>query len=417
MPSGSTPEQPFRINLEQQRDRARELLRAAKTGDPSAVARFRAWHDPDHGPTLTAAQHVIARELRLPCWPGLMAHVAAMDAARSALRAEALDQEPTTLHIRCGSDIAPALREAGFVGEFLEYSDPICQGPVVDAPDYLCRRARFVTGEYGKPLGLTTDAVEGKLADAEARLQTAPDWPRVVLWFEHDSYDQLLLARCLARFSLARPHRLELICVDTFPGSDRFIGLGQLPPEALRLLWSGRRPVTLAQLALGTAIWDALRSPDPTRLTEIAATGTPVLPQSAPALRRHLRELPDVRSGLGMTQRLVLELVAEGVPTLGRVFKMLTQGRDPLPWLGDIMLLAIVEAMARAHEPALAIGAGEPWPRRALRLSEAGRAVLSGRRDYLDLGPEARWVGGTEIRADALHWRWDTGARRPVRSG
>ena len=44
---------------------------------------------------------------------------------------------------------------------------------------------------------------------------------------------------------------------DEFPGSQRFLGLGQLPPEALRLLWSTRKPVTPAQLALGNAAWDA----------------------------------------------------------------------------------------------------------------------------------------------------------------
>ena len=38
-----------------------------------------------------------------------------------------------------------------------------------------------------------------------------------------------------------RPRRLELINIGEFPGAVRFIGLGQLPPEALRMLWAKRR--------------------------------------------------------------------------------------------------------------------------------------------------------------------------------
>ena len=43
-----------------------------------------------------------------------------------------IDDDLRTLHIRCGSDIRQTLTKAGFVGDFLEYSDPICEGPVPD---------------------------------------------------------------------------------------------------------------------------------------------------------------------------------------------------------------------------------------------------------------------------------------------
>jgi hypothetical protein len=358
-----TLEQPFRLNLQQQRTRARELLRAVQAGNAEARARFHAVQPTDRPFTLTAAQQVIARELRVASWPKLKAHIAAMEAARYSSAAPHPDADTPTLHIRCGSDIAPGLREAGFTGEFLEYSDPICQGPVIDAPDAMQRRVHFLASRYGDRIGLSADAFMTMLQDADARLVRAADHPRVVLWFEHDSYDQLLLARCLARFTEARPAALELICVDNFPGGERFNGLGQLPPEALRLLWQRRQAVTPAQLALGSRIWAALRSPEPTELWRIAASGTPALPTAAPALLRHLRELPDARDGMALTERLTLELIREP-QTLGAVFHALVQGREPLTWLGDIMFVAIVESMARAGEPALRIDAGRIDDRR-----------------------------------------------------
>lgn len=410
-------DQPFRLNLDQQRNRARALLRALQAGDPAARARFEAHQPSGRPPTLTAAQHVIARELRLPSWPRLKAHIAAMQHARAAFAGPAPDAGPRTLHIRCGSDIADTLRDAGFTGAFLEFSDPLCQGPVTNAANRLDQRANFIADAYGGPLNLAAAAVRERLEAAEAALHAAPAHDRVVLWFEHDSHDQLLLARCLARFADARPPQLELICIDAFPGGHRFRGLGQLPPEALRLLWTRRTPVTPAQCALGMAIWSALQAPDPTGLAAIAATGTPALPQAAPALLRHLRELPDSRDGLGLTERLILTILAEQAPTtIGQVFGLLTNRYEPLPWMGDLMLLAMVETMARARDPALAITQGPPdWPQRPVELTDAGRATLAGTRDYLSLAPAPGWVGGVRIVPGAPHWRWDEATLRPVR--
>ncbi len=68
---------PFRLNLEQQKKRARELQRAVRAQDPAALARFRTQHpkasslaDEERG-RLGESQLVIARELGLPSWPRL----------------------------------------------------------------------------------------------------------------------------------------------------------------------------------------------------------------------------------------------------------------------------------------------------------------------------------------------------------
>ena len=419
---------PFRLNFEQQKNRAKDLHRALLAGDASALARYRAArskadtaHDPVRNPpSLADAQWVIARELGLPSWPKLKAHIQAMEQARAAMAAKggALDGALRTLHIRCGSDIGKRLAESGLTGDFLEYSDPFCQGPVIDAPDRIALRARFLTDAYGPVMGFSREEMAEKLQRAEAGLEAARRYERVVLWLEHDSYDQLMLVRCLAQFATAgAPPVLELISIDHFPGGARFIGLGQLPPEALRLLWSRRQPVTPEQLELGQQAWAALTSPDPTALATIARTGTPQLPHLAPALRRHLQELPSVRDGLSLTERLCLEILAEGDRTIGRMFSILMREREPLPWLGDVMFLAIIEAMRKVTEPAFTVppdSEADAWPHRLLSITRTGRAVLAGERDWLSLGPPQRWVGGVPIRPGAPCWRWDMARQQPV---
>jgi hypothetical protein len=69
------------------------------------------------------------------------------------------------------------------------------------------------------------------------RLERASrDYERVVLWLEHDRYDQFVLLRCLSWFSEhGAPPKLEIVGPDDFPRGRRFLGLGQLPPEALPL--------------------------------------------------------------------------------------------------------------------------------------------------------------------------------------
>jgi len=329
-----------------------------------------------------------------------------------------LDADIPTLHVRCGSDIRVKLREAGFGGDFLEYSDPVCQGPVLDDPDLIGRRATFLADAYGRALGFTTEQSLARLREEERGLDAAHLHPRVVLWFEHDPYDQLVLARCLARFAGGpRPARLELICIDRFPGVARFIGLGQLDAPALASLWSGRSAVTPEQLDLGRVVWAALRRDDPSVLAAIAATGAPALPLAAPALSRVLRELPGRLDGLSLTQRLVLRMLAEAPATINRLFGALTAAREPLPFLGDTMLLHVIEQIAMTDPSIVAIGAHERPHQRIVSITEAGRGVLAGDADFLSSSPPERWIGGVRIASGQPIWRWDDDSGSVMRTG
>jgi hypothetical protein len=283
---------------------------------------------------------------------------------------------------------------------------------VPDVADLPPVRASFIAAAYGGFLGRTEAEYLADLRDAERRLDSsAADYGRVVLWFEHDSYDQLVLARCLAHFAAgARPAYLELICIDRHPDVPHFIGLGQLDPAALAALWPSRTAVTAGQLALGQAVWAALRQPDPSALMALMASGTPELPVMAKALRRHLQELPGVGDWLSLTQRLVLTIAAEAPVTIGRLFGALMQGREPLPFLGDVMLLPVVEAMALTTPPVIDIAPAEKPFQRLVTVTQTGRDVLAGTVDYLTLRPAERWVGGVRVAPGVAGWRWDAAA-------
>ena len=245
---------PFNINFEQQKKRAKELLRDLKTAEHNALERFRQHHpkaatlSTDESvatlPRLSEAQLVIARELGLPSWAKLKTHVETMKAAGQAIHTgKAPDADLKTLHIRCGDDIRQTLPDAGFIGDFLKYSDPYCQGPVIDGPDFHAIRAEFLSTSYG--MHSFDETLTGLQEEDNGLAKAAQEYERVVLWFEHDSYDQLILIRILSLFAqTGSPKKLEIIDLNHFPGSIKFWGLGQLPPEAIRMVWNRRQPVT-----------------------------------------------------------------------------------------------------------------------------------------------------------------------------
>jgi len=411
----------FRLNLEQQRKRAKDLLKAARAGDGEAGARFSA------APKLAEAQYLIARELRFDSWAHLKRHIAGMLREREAVETAGgeapapIDGELRTLHVRCGSDIAATLKQAGFGGDFYEHSFPYLIAPVREGPGALEQRARFLVESYGDAFEphLRYERVLEDLRRGEEQLAASAEFERVVIWSEHDCYDQLVLVRLLAHYAThRRPPRLELVNAGDFPGSTRFIGLGQLPPEALRLLWARRELASPQALELGRDAWRALASPDPRALAAIMRSGTPALPLLAAALHRHLRELPSAVNGLSLTEQLALGLLAEHEQSLQQIFIALTRRVDPLPGQGDLQVRDRVLAMQSASAPVFTRRPGldrtgnarPPWTD-VLRITELGRSVLDGETDFRSLEPAPRWVGGVEIGPGLKDWRWDEAAR------
>jgi hypothetical protein len=425
MPEWNGSYSKFRLNFEQQGKRAKELFKAARAGDPEALARFKSL------PKLAEAQFLIAKELRFDSWAALKRHIAAMNLEREAMNASVLDSDFRTPHIRCGHDLLESLKEAGFGGDYYVDIYPYLFGPVREGPRCLEQRARHIVDCYGKDFDPPLE-FEGQLRgleDGERELHDSADYERAVLWFEHDATDQLSLIHLLGHYAIhRRPPRLELINIGDFPGARRFTGLGELPPEALRMLWTTRKPVSAAQLQLGLNAWRALANPDPRPLAAIMRGDTPALPFLARALHRHLRELPSAVNGLSLTEELALTLMAEprpdywdGTVSLRKIYWTMHWDTDPLPGQGDGHWLRRVLGMEAASAPVFTRSPGvdregksSPPGTDVVVITELGRAVLRGEVDFRSLNLPPRWVGGVEIAAGNVDWRWDEAKRDAV---
>jgi hypothetical protein len=100
--------------------------------------------------------------------------------------------------------------------------------------------------------------------------------------------------------------------------------------------------------------------------------------------------------------------------SLNQLFGRMTYEIDPLPGQGDSQMRDRVLPMAEVDPPLFTRQPGvdregrarPPWTD-VLTLTHAGRAVLQGERDFMTLGPPARWVGGVAIAPGQPDWRWD----------
>jgi hypothetical protein len=174
----------FRLNLEQQRKRAKDLLHAVRAGNREALSRLRAAIDgraAAEDVKLTDAQFVVAREFGFASWRELRRHIDAQTAAGAAIgHTPAPDGRVPTLHVRCGSDIEQELLRAGFNGDFLSLWDTFSEGPVTASADWIAVRARFLADSI---IDLTYEQLLRELSEAAERLATsAGRYERIVLW-------------------------------------------------------------------------------------------------------------------------------------------------------------------------------------------------------------------------------------------
>ena len=301
------------------------------------------------------------------------------------------------LHVTNGDCTVEIMRRAHIVGDIIPWRDVLHEGPVPMLPPDELRPLRAA---HLARIGPAEAAeVEAELRARDERFEAAVEaGERVVLWFEHDLYDQLQLLQILAGLS-DRPIGVELICVGSFPGRPDFAGLGELDPDELGSLWPVRAPLTNEHVRAARAGWDAFRGTDPSALARMAATPDARLPFLAAALRRLLEELPGVRDGLARTERQLLAAIAAGARTRERAFTDAAASEEA-PFLGDATAFERLDELAGGPHPLVTAG-GE------LALTAAGADVLAGRADRVALNGFDRWLGGLHLRAEDGLWRWD----------
>lgn len=317
------------------------------------------------------------------------------------------------LHVANGHATTGLIELAGLPGRTGIWADPLNEGPVpgnVSDTELLLIRARFLA---------SGDDAEEVAADLRRWRRSVDDdagYDELVLWFEHDLFDQLNLVQLLAHLAGgARSKPITLICIDRYPGHPHFKGLGELQPGDIAALFEHRRPVGANQFALAARAWSAYRSPDPRAIEELLKGDTSALPFLAAALARHLEEFPSDADGLSRSERRMMEQAAAGPSELDAAFPRMHLGESAY-YIADSWFVDRARELSGAS-PALidlsiTADRGNRLPAGTMALTAAGRDVLDGRADRVRLCGIDRWLGGVHLKGTGPAWRWSARSGR-----
>ncbi len=301
------------------------------------------------------------------------------------------------LHVTNGDSVS--LDRSGLGGQVLIWRDVLHDGPVPAglAFDELTRLRSIFLGSVWPG-----SAPEESLAQRDATLARFEEHEEVVLWFEHDLFDQLQLIQILdwlhARSASAT--RLSMISVDRY--------LGNLTGDQLAALWPNRHTITAREFDLAVDAWRAFRAPDPIDLEALLRRDTSALPFLAGAMRRHLQQFPSVENGLARTEQQILELVEEGQNDFRKLFRA-DQQREERIFMGDTSFARYIHGLATCRRPLLIDEDG------VYRITPTGREVLAAQADHVRLNGINRWLGGVHLSGTEALWRWNERAQRLVR--
>jgi hypothetical protein len=301
-----------------------------------------------------------------------------------------------TLHITNGDSVLYSWKKGGLLGTHLPWRDALHEGPVIGGMrleefsrirgDYLAARG------YGNAIKIHRD-----FEKRDAIVRRAAEFDEVVLWFEHDLYDQLQMLQILAALqdSGLGAGSVQLIQSDHY--------LGTLSGDELLALYPKRRFITTAIAEGAARAWSAVTSADPEQLSRAASEQYVGLPFLRDALKRLCEEYPGVDSGLSRTQKHLLEACAQGARRKEDLFRR-SQAQEEAAFLGDASCYAVIDDLA--SEPAPLLSALD----QGYELTVLGRRVLAGDADWLERAPLDRWIGGVHL-TDQHSWRWNERAQ------
>lgn len=332
---------------------------------------------------------------------------------------------PRFLHVANGTCTTRLIEAAGIPGARSIWADPLYEGPVpggVSDADLLDVRMRYLAG----PADAVGTAWPGSVAKRDpandmrqwrATIARQASYDELMLWFEHDVFDQLNLLQVIVwiRDDLSATTPVSLICPGSFPGRPDFKGLGELTPHELASLLTTRQPLGAPHYELARRAWHAFREPTPTALDALRHDDTSPLPYLAPAISRFLQEYPWTTDGLSRTERRLLALAGGDGIALGAALPLMHEGEQTY-YVTDRSLAALAEALSRTSPRLLTLDlshtAADQLRGGRVALTDTGRSVLAGQLDRVTMCGIDRWLGGVHLHSGQKLWRWDNTRQR-----
>jgi len=308
------------------------------------------------------------------------------------------------LHITNGSSAKNIMQQAGISGEIVTWDDVLHEGPVpagLALPELSKIRAQFIADQGWAPLSEVLRNFESR----DSALCSFRNYDALVLWFEHDLYDQLQLIQILNWLATEDLENVDirLICEACY--------LGCITPNEMSALQEKAVPIKYEQITIATAAWQALTLPVPNEWFNLLDQDTDCLPFLKGAVLRLLEEYPHLDTGLSLTQLYTLKSIEKQSKSPNEVFSSY-QNCEERRFMGDSTFWGYLAQMVYSEPALIEVADGQRLTlthssSQQLQITQAGKEVLAGERVWSDLVNIDRWIGGVHLRADNL-WCWDS---------
>lgn len=306
------------------------------------------------------------------------------------------------LNITNGDSAMHVMCEAGVLGEILPWRDVLHDGPVpadLTLSELSAVRAEFIANQGWA----NKDSVAAGFKERDQILSNFRAYDKIVLWFEHDLYDQLQILQILDWFAQQADDStpLTMICTENY--------LGEIDAKQLQALARYEQLVTSDQLQLAQRAWLAFRASIPERWNELLSMDTSTLPFLNGAVLRWLEEFPNTRHGLSLTAFEIMDIVVSNDGILpGRLFQEY-QLREQRRFMGDLSFFDRLKDLCASEQPLLMCSdrAKLIWPpngEQPLSVTPLGEQLIHGNYSLSVEEIPSRWMGGTYLEATDMWW-------------
>ncbi len=260
-------------------------------------------------------------------------------------------QMDTILNITNGDSAVRIMKKAGIPGRFFPWRDVLHEGPV--PADLSLEKLSEIRAEFIIDQGWgDSAATRNSFIKRDRELHEYRKYSKVILWFEHDLYDQLQILQILDWFSEkpSEDTHLAIVCTEQY--------LGLAAPEQLKSLLKFEAVITDKHLILAKKAWSAFRSPFPDEWLNLLNKDTSALPFLNGAILRLLEEYPSCKNGLSRTAQIALEIISKGEKRPGRIFGKY-QNTEERRFMGDSSFWSILQQLLRIQSPIVTVTTGK----------------------------------------------------------
>ena len=286
------------------------------------------------------------------------------------------------------------MKAAKISGDFLPWRDILHEGPV--PADLNLQELSLVRAEYLSSHGYgSLEEITQNFKARDAQLASFEQYDKIILWFEHDLYDQLQILQLLSFFNKATmgTTKLTMICRDQY--------LGRQSPEQLKEMQRFETEITKEQLTLGQKAWTAFRNKSPQAWEDLFKRDTSSLPFLKGAIERTIEEYPHKDTGLSRTGHQILTLLFNADLSFNNLF-LTYQKTEESEFMGDSGFCHILMSFLQ-HSPSLiALSYGDqitvPYDKKQIiSITPEGREILSPLNSSKFNLPPDTWIGGIKF--------------------